>query len=947
MIKMRKLKVLFFVIASALLFSLGFKSIKAALPNKVDIEVSYILLDETPDSGGKITLDDQDFGALVDLEAPDIAGYNFAFWIVNGTLRKDLPANTRIIAQTNTVVIGVYKPDDKHAVIYVDSNGAKIDYEAVDNNEEANVPEVGSLPDKFSKPKATILGFERLDGVIGDVITEDTIYVLKYETNEAGGSLTVDGDVIKETSTLNEEVNLAGLAPAGFKYWEDEKGQVLSKDPNYAFTMLGFDRVIKSVTSGGEVVDPIVNITDDLDLRENYRSFVGQFDGVPSEFEFLISKEAILINDYDQVDVIVARSSSFNEKTNEFMMSFPLDVLSIRAYAIYDGELVLSELYSVYPNKEIGVDEINAYVDGEFVVVNGIVLQEGYSETITATSKIDSIFVQDKLSGNLVVIKGLEGLYGNQLKKGYEIKFEAKVVESEEINNKYLEYWKNVEVIDEEAGVLDYKVNAIVISSHEDGLVEFAANFHYGQVFNFEGPMYFNSTTTDDKDLTNLRFHLNENASGLSDIQYGGKSLVFNVNSNKPVIGENFVEDLFGFAANPGTGRPGTLKYVNLYFVVKSDSDSYYYCVLLDETDVVVMDTDFIVEDQITRSLPKEMVAGDMVLPTTHELLDGNIIWVSDKPEVIANDGSVTYPNDEVTVTLTASFVVEAIEYEFSVEILVKPKVPLSVSEVLSDAGEDDTVLVEGIIVGFHWNGSKDCSSDTNGIIIKDETGNEILYVIGLYSNYDSIRAEYDVDGHILAKGDKIRFVATFNTAVSEGHIGRKTLIIQSAEIANLQVLESDVDYEFDLESAVIVSEQDDLAEIAENLPYGTLFKLTGDFGFRGSASTYGDGVNLQTSYVRGVATDYNMSPSWADRGQRFSFKFDGNAPNLGANWWTTLLGIDSTTYTGTTASGMTFEEGAYIYFYIGHSLPKAASSNGYIQLVILDPSWVNATLKQ
>ncbi len=667
-------------------------------------------------------------------------------------------------------------------------------------------------------------------------------------------------------------------------------------------------------------------LTGDLDLPTTHELIDGVITWTSDNVEVIANDGRVT---YPETNTVVVMTAEFKTKDSEDTHSFSIEVTVIGVQRVV-----------------IEVDEALELDDDELFNVGGIVVQVGYSESTSdpSTSTLNAIYLQDRLTGTVVVVTGLNDLYLDEtIKVGYEIEFLARLSIAE--SNVVLTFQDDLRVIDENASIVDYKADAIRISSHEEALSEFAKNLRYGQVYYVEGPVYFNSTTSTGA-VTNLRFHLNPNCVDLADLQYGGKSLVFNVNSNKPALGNDFVSDIFGFMTNPGSSRPGILKYVNLYFVVKNHSASYYYLVLLSADDVSIMDTNLIVEHQIVGLLPKEMLTGNMALPTDHELLDGAITWTSDKPEVIANDGSVTYPDEEVTVTLTASFKIEAIEYEFSIEVLVKPPVPLSVSEVILEAEDEDIVLVEGIVVGFHWNGSSTVNEATNGIIIKDETGNEILYVIGLYGNYGSTRAVYVVDEHTLKKGDKIRFVAIYNLATTEGHAGRKTLTIQSAEIANLKVLASEVTYEFDLDSAVEVSKQDDLAEIAENLPYGTLFKLIGDFGFRGSASSYGTGVNLQTSYVRTTATDYNMTTTWADRGQRFSFKFDGNVPNLGGNWWVDLLGITSNTYTGTAASGMSFEEGAYIYFYLGHSLPKAASANGYIQLVILDSSWVNATLK-
>lgn len=591
------------------------------------------------------------------------------------------------------------------------------------------------------------------------------------------------------------------------------------------------------------------------------------------------------------------------------------------------------------------VDEALELTDGEFLNVGGLVLQVGYTTSTAGTSQINTIFLQDRTSGKVVIVTGLEALYAEDtFEIGADIEFSGKIfIDGERFT---IVYETDLRVNSENNTLLDYKETALTSSTHEEALELFNEGADYGQVYHFAGPIWFNSTTTSGR-VTNLRFHLNAAATDTASIQYGGKSLVFNVDGNIGVIGKNFLEDLFGFTDNPGTARPGTLVEVDLYFVILSSSASYYYAVLLSADDVVAMSDNDIIEGDIRNIVPTEMISGDISLPTTHELLTADIAWTSNNTEVISNAGVVKYPNEETTVTLIAKYTLEEVEYTFYIDILVKPVKVNSVADVITDANDGDVVLVEGIIVGFHWNGSSTINSETNGIIIKDLTGNEVLYVTGIYESYGDTRAQFVVGEHTLAKGDKIKFVSTYQVSTTEGHVGRNTLAIQSAEIAQFEVVESNVEYTFDLDSAEVISNQEELAAVAEDLTYGKLYKLTGDFGFRGSAGSYGTGVNLQISYVRKDASDYNMPVSWDDgRGQRFSIKFDGNVPNLGELWYEDLLGINSTTYTGTSNSGMTFEEGASIYFYVGNALSKASPANGYIQLVVLDPTWITATLK-
>jgi hypothetical protein len=98
-------------------------------------------------------------------------------------------------------------------------------------------------------------------------------------------------------------------------------------------------------------------------------------------------------------------------------------------------------------------------------------------------------------------------------------------------------------------------------------------------------------------------------------------------------------------------------------------------------------------------------------------------------------------------------------------------------------------------------------------------------------------------------------------------------------------------------------------------------------------------------SFANAEIADFNEIVTWeVSRPQRFSFKFDGNVPNLGDAWWETMLNITSSNFGGTALDGHMYDASSYIYFYIGNALPTAAAANGYIQLVILDSEHINVT---
>lgn len=268
----------------------------------------------------------------------------------------------------------------------------------------------------------------------------------------------------------------------------------------------------------------------------------------------------------------------------------------------------------------------------------------------------------------------------------------------------------------------------------------------------------------------------------------------------------------------------------------------------------------------------------------------------------------------------------------------------LSVEQVVGTATSGDIVKVKGIVVGFHWNGSSTLGTKTHGIILKDAMGDNLLYVIGLHDNYGTTRAQYVLgegeEAHTLALGDEIQFSAAYVIEEDPYFIGRKTLVIASAQAANMQVLQTELAYSFDTTGAILIDSETALDTMAENLAYGQVYKLQGPFTLRGSASSV-TGANAIIGF-EGSDTlgDYDHSATWAAVPLRFTFKMDGNEPNLGTAWYETALDFAGSNYFG--ADPHLFGETSTIYFYVGNVLPQ--SSYAYVQLVILDSSHVDAT---
>ena len=235
---MKRTKIWLFLIALVTFLAVGFKDLKAEGGEKAEVNIQYLFLDEDPETQPGVSLDDEYLGTLLTVAAPDVAGYEFVYWIVNNTIREALEQEMRIYVQNDLSLIAVYKPTGTIGVVYVDSNGKLIDYEYL---LEAGQLEKEVAIHNFSKPGATPKGFANLGGIkLDDEITKDTLFYLEYETELPGGVLIVNSVVEKASTLLNEEVTITS-SEVDFAYWIDESGQVLSANKTYSFTMLGFD----------------------------------------------------------------------------------------------------------------------------------------------------------------------------------------------------------------------------------------------------------------------------------------------------------------------------------------------------------------------------------------------------------------------------------------------------------------------------------------------------------------------------------------------------------------------------------------------------------------------------------------------------------------------------------------------------------------------------------
>jgi hypothetical protein len=343
-----------------------------ALPTTINVNVvSYFDATNKP----QVAVNDLTYGSKVAFNSSLTAdsGYEFAFWVINGVVREDLPIDYQFVISGQLEIQGVFKPVGQYYVAFIDSNGQllKVDYVDQTGFDDAVAPATATL----SKPGFIIDSLEPWIGldmlpVTLDNITEDIIAIVNYETNVATTyNISVTGGIGGGSEVaFNSVVTVTADTPevgAYFNYWKTDLGKILSYDPVYKFTALS-DLNIEAVFSTVDVTEvPLVTISKRLNIRTDMATYVGQYyipDGYSIVEYGILSNNTANFN-VDTVGVYTYRSTKSNPVTKEFVMSFALTIgLYTKAYLVVkDSSNNLQVVYSTENAPYATTLEVNGF----------------------------------------------------------------------------------------------------------------------------------------------------------------------------------------------------------------------------------------------------------------------------------------------------------------------------------------------------------------------------------------------------------------------------------------------------------------------------------------------------------------------------------------------------------------------------------------------------------
>lgn len=372
-------KIVSLFILGLLLLPVAGRMVQASEESQLyDVDITYIFDGENANVDADLV--NQVYGSTFGLTPVSAyAGYVWAYWIVNGVVRYDLPQNHTFRVTRNLVLQGVFAPEGKHTVVFLDSNGQLIESQFVDNNGTVTPPNV----DNKSKPGLQVSATTPWRTSTGAVfnpavgITSNMVIILQYETTVLGTYLMTVNGVEEGPYNFNQLVSVTAdaedLDETPFSHWE-ENGVMVSRNLNYVFTAVK-DRTLTAVYSNTPSADlPLVVLTRDIELRSGYHTYIGQFyltEGYEIvEYGFLIDNVNTLDLSKSNADYVVP-APSYTEASNEYVMSFPIGShLNVRAYFTY----------------KVGGSVLTVYSDENPRYIDDVLYREGFESIATWSS---------------------------------------------------------------------------------------------------------------------------------------------------------------------------------------------------------------------------------------------------------------------------------------------------------------------------------------------------------------------------------------------------------------------------------------------------------------------------------------------------------------------------------------------------------------------------------
>lgn len=341
------------------------------------------------------------------------SGYRFLYWAVNDSI-KTFPVDHEFSLTKTNQIKAVFAPENKYVVTFVDANSKILKIEYVSPNEDATEPETlpdkpgHELAENHWSVSLTQVNEDRV-AVLQYVPTETAEYTVTVENGSGSGNYTFntvatitadpyykgarwfdeENDLLYTFvgSSWNAGEELPTTMPEGegvyegarwfdededmlytysdgwsgeavstvepiamvFHHWEIDS-RTVSYQATYAFTVFDDVTVTAYYSSDAPEDLPRITLSDDLGIRSEHRTFVGQF-YLPSGYELIefgmLTATTLGYLDLDAPQATRNPGNKYNGATNEFVMSFATSQATyVRAYMVCRNPM--DQLITVY-----------------------------------------------------------------------------------------------------------------------------------------------------------------------------------------------------------------------------------------------------------------------------------------------------------------------------------------------------------------------------------------------------------------------------------------------------------------------------------------------------------------------------------------------------------------------------------------------------------------------
>ena len=413
-----------------------------------------------------------------------------------------------------------------------------------------------------------------------------------------------------------------------------------------------------------------------------------------------------------------------------------------------------------------------------------------------------------------------------------------------------------------------------------------------GLIVKFVGPFVFRGTST--KDLgtgTRLALHYGAPADyGASKYTWKAdsdakKAVIFKYGANVPVVGNSWWKNV-----GAADTKEATLRYAGGSFTAISGyigGESWSWAFVDASTwDIHVRTPLEWAPTEIPSALATtlEAVDGKYSLPTSTARVRGiNWVLAEEVDGVAVVDNTIVCQDTvtEVKIKLIATFETYTVTLERTLNNTTRTKTS-TIAQAIATNSSTTLVTVEAILGafgGYHGTLSSTVNDYYTGIVLTD--GTDVLYVKDLV-NYRNANKLYEVNGHVLALGDKVRVTGYVTVADDITGISMQAVAVSYVSSGN------EITWK---EATYTATNEAEMVDMMAKAKVGDVLKIASSEGNKISVQGSGSGSALAQTWsfvFKTSGTGLSAAKYTCLDGNKKTFGVRGQSGvnNLGDKWW-------------------------------------------------------------